>query len=242
MMNLYPFHSGIPARPDLPTSQTHGPGQQLTQPEPNQTNFHHAGFMGAGVRQEQQPGGQHNQSEQDQQYMINYPESHDSGANNDNFQTYVNPCYPPGVAPHTHQSQDPHPDYLQTSDPIKPHHTAVNRQVASVLALELPPSIIQANPNVQVQVPPTRPENNPPRPSQKRNNARRRQELTHAAPTTAPTNSTITPTSTQTQAPTTTRAIINLFLLNSLRGEQDTDLLHLIRISYPQYIFHLKKI
>ncbi|EGF97608.1 uncharacterized protein MELLADRAFT_84831 [Melampsora larici-populina 98AG31] len=185
-------------------------------------------------------------------YSYTYPDYHNSHDNYDNdhlnydhSHRYGNSRYPPGLAPNSQQSQTPHSNSLQTSKQNQaPHpHEAntltgtnnltgivfpvVNPRVASVRALELHPSVRQSNQSVEVPLPghasgTNGPENPPARVTQKRNTGRRCQDPPRSAPTTAPT-STTTPTSTQTPASTSTRAIVKLFLPNSLRGERDSE-------------------
>ncbi|EGF98046.1 uncharacterized protein MELLADRAFT_96216 [Melampsora larici-populina 98AG31] len=187
-----PYDSGIPGHAHMATSQATSP------------DIHNNHAQNPLL---EQPGGQQNQAQHIQQNMIILQ-----------------------------QSQDQHSNCLQTSEQSQAHHTtrerevdphtaivspAVNSHVASVLALESHPPVRQPNQSVQVSLTThttgtTRPEHHPPSASQKRNNGRRRQD-----PPRSTTTSTTTPTPTQTQAPTTTRAIVNLFLPNSLRGEKD---------------------
>ncbi|KAH9807185.1 hypothetical protein DFH28DRAFT_1152643 [Melampsora americana] len=114
------------------------------------------------------------------------------------------------------QSQDHHTHQQNSRVMVSPANIA---RVPSVMTQESRPQVSHAtikpsarpltHPN---QVTGTRPEVQAPKTSQKRNSGRRPIAST----------STTTTTSTPTQAPTTTtRAIVNLFLPNSLRGERE---------------------
>ncbi|KAH9813170.1 hypothetical protein DFH28DRAFT_1129148 [Melampsora americana] len=196
----------------------------------------------------QQHSGQHNQR-QHQQSGLNI---HHSNSNykivqsHNNSWNYHNPSagltahgqqnqhhqsstYPPGLTSHNQQIRDQQSNSLrfQNSEYNEDNHIASpanNPRVASVLALESHPSVIQNPPNHASLNHSTCPDIHSPRASQKRNNGRRCQEtlssVPHSTVTAVPT-STSTPTSTQTQAPTTTRAIVNLFLPNSLIGDRE---------------------
>ncbi|KAH9811010.1 hypothetical protein DFH28DRAFT_1085194 [Melampsora americana] len=135
-------------------------------------------------------------------FEINYKNTYFTS---DNSHTYGNPCYPPGLTPHIHQSQDlpSHAHNTHTNSHSSIVIPAVNPRVASVSALKLHPSIIQLNHSAQVS-----PKTHQPRASQKHNDGCCCPELSQSTLTAAaaPT-STTTPTSTQTPASTTTRAI-----------------------------------
>ncbi|EGG00760.1 uncharacterized protein MELLADRAFT_93037 [Melampsora larici-populina 98AG31] len=182
-MNENPYHSGIPAHTNLATSQAQGSGQQVTQHQPNQSNFHHQQIQNHGHIHDHGHNHflQQNQTQQVQHDMYSY--YHDSRDNYDNNHTnydhsqrHGNSRYPPGLTPNSQQIQiqTPHSNSLQTSEQIQAHHPheantltaagtnnltgivfpGVNPRVASVRALELHPSVIrQMNQSVEVPLP-----------------------------------------------------------------------------------------
>ncbi|EGG11528.1 uncharacterized protein MELLADRAFT_91101 [Melampsora larici-populina 98AG31] len=181
-MNNNPYHSGIPAHTNLGTSQPQGSGQQITQHEPNQANFHHQHNQNHGhlhdhghIHSLQQHGGQQNQAQQVQRDVYRYPhpdpDYHDSCDNHDNnhfnydnSHSYGNPCYPPGLTtPHSQQSHNTHSNSLQNSEQIQAHHTHEANTQAGIVFPAVNPRVASVHalelhpsvrqPNRSVQVP-----------------------------------------------------------------------------------------
>ncbi|KAH9809799.1 hypothetical protein DFH28DRAFT_904305 [Melampsora americana] len=249
MDQINPHHSGPPALTHMASqAQAQASRAQVTQLPLNQTDFHPTRFLQQDQNQShghhiplvQQHSGQLNQRQHQQSGLNILPLSHNNSWNYHNpsagltahgqqNQHHQSSTYPPGLTSHNQQIRDQQSNSLrfQNSEYNEDNHIASpanNPRVASVLALESHPSVIQNPPNHASLNHSTCPDIHPPRASQKRNNGRRCQEtlasVPHSTVTAVPT-STSTPTSTQTQAPTTTRAIVNLFLPNSLIGDRE---------------------